>query len=141
MPLLFTKTLAQDDSQKPPIFPRDKPIGDQQVKFAMHNDKTWKWSMAELPRLDSGYLVSQFSEKPIWIFYGVKPSENRSGAIRVKVTRHFRGILHDTVELWRGNGFFGSEPLFGGDKSKLNTFEEDVKRMPTLTSTRKVKSL
>ena len=99
-----------------------KPTVNQHVMFATYGDHTHKWSLEDLPRSDNGHAIPQFSEKGIWVCYGVKPSEPRSGAISVKVARYFSDVPHTVVWLTRNRGFFNGDSSLGnfGPEERVN---------------------
>lgn len=127
------RLIAQD--LKPPIILADLPIQDQQVMLALHDDNLQSWSIMNLSRSDTGHLVKQFSEKLVWIFYGVKPTQNKTGAISVKVTRFFKNVKDDEVYLYRNKKFFNAsgkilgsyEPEDGMNKVHYYDFHKENK--------------
>lgn len=79
-------------SEAPPILPNEShPTADRQVMFAIFDEADSKWKVSELTGPEPPVSLRKFGEKNIWIFYGVKPSAPRKGALSIKVSRLFRG--------------------------------------------------
>ncbi len=91
---------------RPPV-PPNKPEFQHSVKFAMWDLAQGKWVLDTLPQAEE-YSLGRPEEKGIWIFYGVKSSTKRSGALSVKVIRLFQApdseLLTATL-LHRGEQF------------------------------------
>ncbi len=79
-------------SERPPILPNEShPTVDRQVMFAIFDESDSKWKVSELTGPEPPVSLRRFGEQNIWIFYGVKPSTPRKGALSIKVSRLFRG--------------------------------------------------
>nr|VFJ86387.1 MAG: hypothetical protein BECKLFY1418B_GA0070995_10034 [Candidatus Kentron sp. LFY] len=117
-PFLFTKTLAQPNPKdctgwfcpegKESVCP-GKPTEDRQIMFTMYDVETGEWVEGENLPEGQERPVFRFSERGTWICYGVKPAENRSGALSIRVSRYFEGMPHNTVRLYRNRNFFKKE--------------------------------
>ena len=79
-------------SEAPPILPDEShPTADKQVMYAIFDETDSKWKVAELTGPEPPVSVRKFGEQNIWIFYGIKPSAPRKGALSIKVDRLFKG--------------------------------------------------
>src|SRR5260370_4018449 len=79
-------------SEAPPILPNEShPTADKQVMYAIFDETDSKWKVSELTGPEPPVSVRKFGEQNIWIFYGIKPSTPRKGALSIKVDRLFKG--------------------------------------------------
>jgi hypothetical protein len=79
-------------SEAPPILPSEShPTADKQVMFAIFDEADSKWKVSELTGPEPPVSIRKFGEQNIWIFYGIKPSTPRKGALSIKVDRLFKG--------------------------------------------------
>lgn len=78
-------------SEAPPILPNEShPTADKQVMFAIFDEADSKWKVSDLTGPEPPVSLRKFGEQNIWIFYGVKPSTPRKGALSITVSRLFK---------------------------------------------------